>query len=59
MMYMGGHGVYAVFNYQSVCPWTQEGDSVGLSGGKGLNKAIQLKQKLLEFDQTRYAWHVL
>ena len=33
----------------------QEGDSVGQSGGEGLNRAVQLKQKLLEFDQTRYA----
>ena len=32
---------------------------MGLSGNKGLGKAIQLKQKLLEFDQTRYAWYAL
>lgn len=34
----------------------QDGDTVGLSGGEGLDKALQLKKKLLEFDQTRYAY---
>ena len=37
--------------------FVQDGDCVGLSGGEGLNTAIQLKQKLLEFDQTRYVWN--
>ena len=34
----------------------QDGDTVGLSGGEGLDKALQLKKKLLEFDQTRYTY---
>ena len=36
------------------CILMQDGDTVGLSGGEGLDKALQLKKKLLEFDQTRY-----
>ena len=37
-------------------PHVQDGDAVGLSGGEGLDKALQLKKKLLEFDQTRYIY---
>lgn len=35
----------------------QETDAVGLLGGEGLDRAIQLKKSLLEFDQTRYVWN--
>ena len=37
-------------------PHVQDRDAVGLSGGEGLDKALQLKKKLLEFDQTRYVY---